>query len=173
MYSLSIVFCPPVCLSFRLFMVNFNIGLLTFLQKRKKKEKEKSYETRNLSLGLRKHWYLSNISDFLSQSLHAHTTLGACALPQRGGLRTFKIPGAMPAGALADAPGRSNQPERFLGEGPEEACIPVLQARFFFFFLLRVNSRNWKKKSCYGNSKEDINCVRWPSSVFRDLYEWQ
>ena len=53
----------------------------------------------------------------------------------------------------------SNQPERSLGKGPEEARIPVLQARGFGSGL---TTRNWKRKSRYGNSNEDINsnCVR-------------
>ena len=58
----------------------------------------------------------------LSQSLHAHTTLGACSLPQRSGLQAFTIPGVMPARALACAPGRSNQAGQVPGGGarPEE-----------------------------------------------------
>ena len=62
---------------------------------------------------------------------------------KRGGLHAFTIPGTMPAGALPYVPGRSNQPERSLEEGPEEACIPVLQARGFGSGL---TTRNCKKK---------------------------
>ena len=61
------------------------------------------------------------------------------------------------------------KPDRSLEEGPDEACIPVLQARGFGSGL---TTRNCKKKNGYGNSNEDTdyNCVRWPSRVFKDLY---
>ena len=48
--------------------------------------------------------------------------------------------------------------DRSLGEGPDEACILVLQARGFGSGL---TTQNCKNLSCYGNSNEDINynCV--------------
>ena len=62
--------------------------------------------------------------------------------------------------------------DRSFGEGPDEAGISVLQARGFCTGSI---TRNCKTLSCYGNSYEDINykCVRWPSSIFRDLHEWR
>ena len=68
----------------------------------------------------------------------AVSTLGASTLPQQGGTRAQTIPGATPADRFA--PGRSNQAGQVLegrAKGPDEACIPVLQARGFW---LRVNN---------------------------------
>ena len=60
------------------------------------------------------------------------------------------------------------KPDRSLGEGPDEACIPVLQARGFGSGLTTWNCKK-KERYCYGNSNENINynCAR--SMAFQSL----
>ena len=62
------------------------------------------------------------------------------------------------------------KPDGSLGEGSDEACIPVFQASEFGSGL---TTGNCKKKSCYGASNENMNYndVRWPSRVFRGSSE--
>ena len=120
---------PSVGLCVRLFMVNFNIGLL----KKKKKKKAMKPEICHFACG--------NIEIFPTFQIfclrvymhtpplvHSSCRSGvACELLRSSlSLCSWQV---QPTGKV---PGEgSNQPERSLGKGPEEARIPVLQARGF------------------------------------------
>ena len=67
---------PSFCVSLYLFMVNLHISFFFKKKKCKKKRKNTNYENRHLLLGLKKHWYLSNLLlFFLSESKCAKTLL--------------------------------------------------------------------------------------------------
>ena len=64
------------------------------------------------------------------------------------------------------------KPDRSLGKGPDEACIPVLQARGFGSGLAIRNCKKKKKKDkkrpCYGNSNDDMSFVANLYASWRD-----